>query len=210
MADTDHRLLLLHPDDNVLVLRSAVEAGEAIMVEGVQVTVAARIGMGHKLARRAIGAGEKVLKYGAPIGSATCAIAAGEHVHLTNLKSDYTQTHSLDQARVAAGTLCGQPQVYDSLPWFWSDQYDCKLQSAGLRLEHEHEIVRGNPSAIDGEGLAVFYLRGDRMIAADCVNRAKEFMACKRLIAERLPVNLAALADESLSPEHFEQTQEPV
>ncbi|MEZ5527954.1 MAG: FAD-dependent oxidoreductase [Gammaproteobacteria bacterium] len=118
--------------------------------------------------------------------------------------------NALDQARVAAGTLCGQPQVYDSLPWFWSDQYDCKLQSAGLRLEHEHEIVRGNPSAIDGEGLAVFYLRGDRMIAADCVNRAKEFIACKRLIAERLPVNLAALADESLSPEHFEQTQEPV
>lgn len=107
MADTDHRLLLLHPDDNVLVLRSAVEAGEAIMVEGVQVTVAARIGMGHKLARRAIGAGEKVLKYGAPIGSATCAIAAGEHVHLTNLKSDYTQTHSLDQARVAHGVVEG-------------------------------------------------------------------------------------------------------
>ena len=56
---------------------------------------------------RTIGAGEKVLKYGAPIGSATCAIAAGEHVHLTNLKSDYTQTHSLDQARVAHGVVEG-------------------------------------------------------------------------------------------------------
>ncbi|MCB1665959.1 MAG: FAD-dependent oxidoreductase [Pseudomonadales bacterium] len=113
--------------------------------------------------------------------------------------------NALDQARIAAANLCGQRVVYDSLPWFWSDQYDCKLQSAGLRLEHEHEVVRGNPAAVGSEGLSVFYMRGDRMIAADCVNRAKEFMACKRLIAERLPVNLAALADESLLPEHFEQ-----
>src|SRR5690606_24919767 len=99
---------------------------------------------------------------------------------------------------------CGKPVPYDSLPWFWSDQYDCKLQSAGLRLDHEHEIVRGNPAALSEHGISVFYMRGERMIAADCVNRAKEFMVCKRLIAERLPVNLEALADESVSPEHFE------
>ena len=113
--------------------------------------------------------------------------------------------NALDQARIAAANLCGQRVVYDSLPWFWSDQYDCKLQSAGLRLEHEHEVVRGYPAVVGSEGLSVFYMRGDRMMAADCVNRAKEFMACKRLIAERLPVNLAALADESLLPEDFEQ-----
>ena len=111
--------------------------------------------------------------------------------------------NALDQARVAAANVCGNPQIYDALPWFWSDQYDVKLQSAGLRLDHEHEVVRGNPTVIDAQGIAVFYLRGDRMIAADCVNCAKEFMACKKLIAERLPVNLAALADMTKGPQDF-------
>ncbi len=111
--------------------------------------------------------------------------------------------NALDQARVAAANVCAKPQIYDSLPWFWSDQYDVKLQSAGLRLDHEHEIVRGDPGVIDEKGISVFYLRADRMIAADCVNSAKEFMACKKLIAERLPVNLEALADLSKGPADF-------
>ena len=111
--------------------------------------------------------------------------------------------NALDQARVAAANVCGKPQIYDSLPWFWSDQYDVKLQSAGLRLDHEHEIVRGDPNVIDEKGISVFYLRGEYMIAADCVNNAKEFMACKKLIAERLPVNLEALADLSKGPADF-------
>jgi 3-phenylpropionate/trans-cinnamate dioxygenase ferredoxin reductase subunit len=111
--------------------------------------------------------------------------------------------NALDQARVAAANICAQPMVYDSLPWFWSDQFDVKLQSAGLRLDHEHEIVRGNPRVLDDKGISVFYMRGDQMIAADCVNRAKEFIHCKKLIAERLPVNLAALADEGMPPESF-------
>jgi 3-phenylpropionate/trans-cinnamate dioxygenase ferredoxin reductase subunit len=114
--------------------------------------------------------------------------------------------NALDQARVAAANVCGKPVIYDALPWFWSDQYDVKLQSVGLRLDHEHEIVRGNPNVIDGKGICVFYLRGDQMIAADCVNRAKEFMACKKLIAERMPINLEALVDETLGPESFAAT----
>lgn len=101
MSDSDPRLLLLDPKDNVFVLRAAIEAGETALVSGSPVVVQARIGMGHKLARRAIAAGEKVLKYGVPIGSATRAIALGEHVHLANLKSDYTPTYSLEESREA-------------------------------------------------------------------------------------------------------------
>lgn len=111
--------------------------------------------------------------------------------------------NALDQARVAAANVCGQPSIYDSLPWFWSDQYDVKLQSVGLRLDHEHEIVRGDLNVLDKQGFAVFYLRGDQMIAADCVNNAKEFMACKKLIAERVAVNLEALADMTKGPQDF-------
>lgn len=107
MPDTDPRLLLLDPKDNVFVLRAAIEAGEAVMVSGSPVVIEARIGMGHKLARRVIAVGEKVLKYGVPIGSATRAIALGEHVHLANLKSDYTPTYSLEAAREAHGVAGG-------------------------------------------------------------------------------------------------------
>lgn len=107
MAGTDPRLLLLSPGDNVFVLRGQIEAGETVMLEGLRVTVPERLGLGHKLARRAIAPGEKVVKYGAPIGSATHAIAAGAHVHLHNLKSDYTPTHSLAEARAAFAAAQG-------------------------------------------------------------------------------------------------------
>ena len=88
----DARLLRLHPADNVLTVIKTLEAGERIRVAGEMVTVPARLPLGHKVAARAITAGEKIVKYGAPIGSATCAIASGEHVHTHNLSSDYLPT----------------------------------------------------------------------------------------------------------------------
>lgn len=98
---TDPRLLLLSPGDNVLVLRAQIDAEEEIVIEGARVRVPRRLGLGHKLARVPIRAGDKVRKYGAPIGSASADIAAGEEVHLHNLSSDYTATHSLEAARAA-------------------------------------------------------------------------------------------------------------
>ena len=97
--DTDTRLLLLSPLDNVFVVRGAIEAGEEILVQGVKVSFEDRLGLGHKLARTEIMASSKVLKYGAPIGSATKDISVGEHVHISNLKSDYTPTLSLEDAK---------------------------------------------------------------------------------------------------------------
>jgi hypothetical protein len=97
-AGTDRRLLLLHPDDNVLVARAPIAAGEPIQIGNNGVTLARAMPLGHKLARRPIAAGEKVRKYGAPIGTATHAIAVGEHVHVHNLASDYTASISLQGA----------------------------------------------------------------------------------------------------------------
>lgn len=108
MPGTDPRLLLLSPGDNVLVLRGQIEAGEEIAVEGERVRIPVRLGLGHKLARRAIAPGEKVVKYAAPIGSATAAIPVGAHVHLHNLKSDYTPTHSLEEPRAAFEAAQGE------------------------------------------------------------------------------------------------------
>lgn len=111
--------------------------------------------------------------------------------------------NALDQSRVAAANIAGNAMVYDALPWFWSDQYEIKLQSAGLVLKYDQLLIRGDRRDADGKGFSVFYLLGDRMVAADCVNRAKEFIACKRLIAEKIAVNTAALVDESSAPDRF-------
>lgn len=82
-------LLLLHPDDNIVVARRDIAAGEKVELDGEAFTVPAAVELGHKLARRAIEANGRVLKYGAPIGSMKMGVARGEHVHLHNLKSDY-------------------------------------------------------------------------------------------------------------------------
>lgn len=96
--DTDRRLLLLAPEDNVVVARAPVATGEKVRLEGRIVTLTSGISMGHKLARRPIAAGEPIVKYGAVIGTATEAIPQGAHVHIHNVKSNYTATISLDGA----------------------------------------------------------------------------------------------------------------
>jgi altronate dehydratase small subunit len=96
--DEDPRLILLDPRDNVLVVRQRIRAGDVLSIEGWVVTAGADLPLAHKLARRPIRAGERVLKYGAPIGSATADIAVGEHVHVHNIKSEYTPTYVIPQA----------------------------------------------------------------------------------------------------------------
>jgi hypothetical protein len=82
-------LLLLHPDDNILVARRDIVAGERVELDGESFTIPKAVELGHKLARRALAADTRVLKYGAPIGSMKAAVARGEHVHVHNLRSDY-------------------------------------------------------------------------------------------------------------------------
>lgn len=98
----DPRLLLLAPQDDVLVVRARIRAGESFTVEGIARRAENDLPLGHKVARRALVVGQKVLKYGAPIGRATIPIAVGDHVHTHNLASDYTPTYTLDAAKAAA------------------------------------------------------------------------------------------------------------
>jgi len=90
---TDPRVLRLSPQDNVGVATESIEAGESVLIDGRPVEIRVRVPTGHKFALGTIAAGEKVLKYGAPIGSATCEIRPGEHVHTHNLESDYLPTY---------------------------------------------------------------------------------------------------------------------
>ena len=100
--------------------------------------------------------------------------------------------NALEHARIAAAWLNGMAAPYDLVPWFWSDQYNLKLQSVGLAQGFQQEVER---PARSPEGFIDFYLKEGRMIAADCVNAMLEFNAAKRLVAERVPVSAAALAD---------------
>jgi altronate dehydratase small subunit len=100
-GETDPRLLLLSAADNVLVATTSLPGGTAVLVDGTRLLLGSDLQLGHKLAPRAISAGQKIIKYGAPIGVATVAIEAGAHVHVHNVRSDYTPTHHLEDSRLA-------------------------------------------------------------------------------------------------------------
>jgi len=86
---------------------------------------------------------------------------------------------------------------YQSLPWFWSDQYDLKLQIAGLSQGYDRVVIRGDKE--NGRSFAAFYFQGARLLAADCINRPQEFMLSKKIILDNLTVDPERLADESVA-----------
>ncbi|MEM6885426.1 MAG: UxaA family hydrolase [Verrucomicrobiota bacterium] len=90
-------LIRIHASDNILVLAESVTAGSSYTVNGVNHTFEGSLNLGHKIASHTIRKSEKVIKYGIPIGSATCDIKPGEHVHLHNMQSDYLPTYTLDE-----------------------------------------------------------------------------------------------------------------
>lgn len=104
--------------------------------------------------------------------------------------------NAVDQAKTVVGVITGNPVPYADLPWFWSDQYDIKLQSAGLAIDYDDIVVRGSPEA---SPFSACYLRDGTLIAIDCINSIKDFMAAKKLIASRAKPDRAQLADPAVA-----------
>ncbi|WP_292132143.1 FAD-dependent oxidoreductase [Brevundimonas sp.] len=104
--------------------------------------------------------------------------------------------NALEQAKQAAAAIVGRPGPAPEVPWFWSDQYEFKLQIAGLPFDADRQVVRGDPSA---GAFAVFHLAGDKLVCVEAVSAPPEFMAGKKLIAAAAPVDAAKLADVSVS-----------
>lgn len=100
--------------------------------------------------------------------------------------------NAVEQARSAAASLCGQHLPCQAVPWFWSDQYDLKLQMAGLSRGHDEVVLRGD---MDARAFTVFYLRQGTLIAADSVNRPADFMLARKLVAAAVRPGAGALAD---------------
>ncbi|MEZ5511855.1 MAG: FAD-dependent oxidoreductase [Gammaproteobacteria bacterium] len=103
--------------------------------------------------------------------------------------------NAMEQAKAAAAAICGQKKPYHALPWFWSDQYNAKLQIAGMNRGYERVIIRGVPAS---DQFVAWYMKGDQVLAADCINSPKEFMAAKKIISQKIVLPESALADASV------------
>ena len=97
-----------------------------------------------------------------------------------------------DMAKTVASAIMGNPQPYTATPWFWSNQYDLKLQTVGLAQGYDTEIVRGDPAT---RSFSVAYLKRGRLAAIDCVNRVKDYVQARKLIEQRATLRPELVAD---------------
>jgi 3-phenylpropionate/trans-cinnamate dioxygenase ferredoxin reductase subunit len=118
-----------------------------------------------------------------------CAAHANPYAGGSVIRLESVQNAN-DMASTAAKAICGDPQPYDAVPWFWSNQYDLRLQTVGLSLGHDTTVLRGDPGE---RSFSVVYLRGGQVIALDCVNRTKDYVQGRKLVEAR-----AAIAPEAL------------
>jgi 3-phenylpropionate/trans-cinnamate dioxygenase ferredoxin reductase subunit len=103
--------------------------------------------------------------------------------------------NALEQAKTVASNLCGEDIAYAQVPWFWSDQYDLKLQIAGLSAGYDQVVMRGNP---DEKSFSCLYLRNGQLIAIDAVNSPKDFVQSKALIAVHAVIDPEKLAHPTI------------
>ena len=100
--------------------------------------------------------------------------------------------NAIEQGKTVASSIMNKKTPYNQIPWFWSDQYDLKLQIAGLCIDYDDIIVRGNS---DNRSFAVFYMKDNYMIASDCINCPGEHMMSRRIISDKIIVDKDRLSD---------------
>ena len=106
--------------------------------------------------------------------------------------------NAVEQAKTVAAAICNKEKPYAAHPWFWSDQYDIKLQIAGLNQGYDEVLIRGDSSK--GRSFVAWYLQSGQLIAADCVNRPKEFVVARQLLSRSTNASPDSLVDESVEP----------
>ncbi len=99
-----------------------------------------------------------------------------------------------DMATIAAKVICGEDRDYGATPWFWSNQYDLRLQTVGLSTGHDRTVLRGDPA---NRSFTVAYFKQGRLIALDCVNNVKDYAQGRKLVEQGLVVDPAEIADTS-------------
>jgi 3-phenylpropionate/trans-cinnamate dioxygenase ferredoxin reductase component len=104
--------------------------------------------------------------------------------------------NAFEQAKTAALNLLDRPVAHDRVPWFWSDQFDNKLLIVGLSQDYDRQVLRGDPAS---RSFSVCYLKGRELLAVEAINHSKDYMAARKLIAERAQLNPEKLADSGLA-----------
>ena len=127
--------------------------------------------------------------------------AAGDCTYHPSLRFDMrvrleSVDNAFEQAKTAAQNILGRPTVHDRVPWFWSDQFDNKLLIVGLSQGHDQQITRGDPAT---RCFTVCYLKGGELMAVEAVNHPKDYMAARKLIAERARPDPDKLADPTVA-----------
>ena len=115
--------------------------------------------------------------------------AGGARIRLESVQNAH------DQAAVAAKAILGRSEPYEAVPWFWSNQFDLRLQTVGLSLGHDRTVLRGAPGA---RSFSLVYLRQGQVIALDCVNATRDYVQGRKLVAERARIAPERIADASV------------
>ena len=123
-----------------------------------------------------------------------CAAHANRFADGATIRLESVQNAN-DQASGVARTITGDAAHYDSVPWFWSNQYDLRLQTIGLSIGHDTALLRGNPAT---RSFSLIYLKQGRVIALDCVNAAKDFVQGRKLVIDGLSPKPDRLTDPSI------------
>ncbi|MEW9854711.1 NAD(P)/FAD-dependent oxidoreductase [Novosphingobium sp. M1R2S20] len=123
-----------------------------------------------------------------------CAAFACDFAGGTVMRVESVQNAN-DMATCVAKAICGDEKPYRAFPWFWSNQYDLRLQTAGLNVGYDRSVVRGNP---DDRAFTVVYLKEGRILALDCVNTVKDYVQGRKLVEAGAKPDLAALADKDV------------
>lgn len=122
-----------------------------------------------------------------------CAAHANDFAEGATIRLESVQNAN-DMANTAAKAICGDAQPYHAVPWFWSNQYDLKLQTVGLSTGHDDVVMRGDPAT---RSFSLVYLRQGRVIALDCVNAVKDYVQGRSLVVQGTQATAADLADTS-------------
>ena len=120
-----------------------------------------------------------------------CALHANSFAGGAEIRLESVQ-NAADMAATVARAITGDPAPYTAVPWFWSNQYDLRLQTMGLSLGHDQTVLRGDPAT---RSFSLIYLKQGRVIALDCVNAARDYVQGKALVEQGIAVPVAALAD---------------
>ena len=124
-----------------------------------------------------------------------CAAHANPYADGAVIRLESVQNAN-DMANTAAKSICGDPQPYKAVPWFWSNQFDLRLQTVGLSLDHDKTVLRGDPA---GRKFSVVYLKEGRVIALDCVNSTRDYAQGRKLVEAGVKPDREALADTEIS-----------